>query len=57
MIADLRSDLLAAAKEFDLASKTYEREKQLLGIFCSARFLASRKCLMAYLHETKTSLT
>ncbi len=29
MIADLRSDLLAAQKRVDLASKTYEREKQL----------------------------
>lgn len=29
MIADMRSDLLAAQKRVDLASKTYEREKQL----------------------------
>lgn len=29
MIADIRSDLLAAKKRVDLASKTYEREKQL----------------------------
>lgn len=29
MIADVRSDLLAAQKRVDLANKTYEREKQL----------------------------